>query len=96
MPATPAEPYPPMPWRTPSRLYTLEVVIALVSKKGWLASVSSAEAKHEVKSTLFLDVVIAQGPAILQLLASKDKSLLVWWDTLLILNLRLDVIDRVG
>jgi hypothetical protein len=43
-----------------------------------------------------LDVVVGQGAAILQLLASKDQALLVWGNTLLILDLRLDIIDGVG
>jgi len=30
------------------------------------------------------------------LLTSKDETLLVWWDTLLILNLRFDVVDGVA
>merc|ERR1711964_194500 len=38
---------------------------------------------------LLLDVVIAQGAAILQLFTSENKSLLVGWDTFLILDLDL-------
>merc|ERR1712098_765109 len=45
---------------------------------------------------LLLDVVIAQGAAILQLFTSENKSLLVRWDTFLVLDLGLDVIDGVG
>jgi hypothetical protein len=48
-----------------------------------------------VKGGLFLDVVIAQGPSIFQLLASEDKSLLVGWNSLLVLDLGLHVVDRV-
>ena len=44
---------------------------------------------------LLLDVVVRKGAAILQLLASKDQALLVRWDPLLILDLGLDVVDRV-
>jgi hypothetical protein len=43
-----------------------------------------------------LDVVIAQGSAILQLLAGEDKTLLVRRNALLVLNLALDVVDRVA
>jgi hypothetical protein len=43
-----------------------------------------------------LDVVVAQGAAILQLLASKDKTLLVRGDSLLILDLGFDIVDRVA
>ena len=48
-----------------------------------------------MKSRLLLDVVVAQGAAILELLAGEDETLLVWWDALLVLNLGLDVVDRV-
>merc|ERR1712169_131891 len=49
-----------------------------------------------MECSLLLDVVIAQGAAILQLFTSENKSLLVGWDTFLILDLRLNVIDGVG
>jgi hypothetical protein len=39
--------------------------------------------------------VVAQSPSILQLLPSENQSLLVWWDTLLVLNLCLDIVDSV-
>jgi hypothetical protein len=39
--------------------------------------------------------VVAQGAAILELLSGKDETLLVRWDTLLVLDLRLDVVDGV-
>ena len=42
-----------------------------------------------------LDVVIREGAAILELLARKDKTLLVWRDALLVLNLGLDHVDGV-
>lgn len=48
-----------------------------------------------MKSALLLDVVVAQGAAILELLAREDQPLLVRRDTLLVLDLGLDDIDRV-
>ena len=45
---------------------------------------------------LLLDVVVGQGAAVLELLASKDEALLIGRDPLLVLNLRLDVVDGVG
>ena len=45
---------------------------------------------------LLLDVVVAEGAAILELLAGEDKALLVGGDALLVLDLGLHVIDRVG
>ena len=56
---------------------------------------SSAKPKNEVERRLLLNVVVGKGPAILQLLARKDQALLVRRDALLILNLRLDIVDRV-
>jgi hypothetical protein len=45
--------------------------------------------------THLLDVVIAQGSAILKLLAGENQALLVRWNTLLILDLGLDIVDCV-
>merc|ERR1719464_2191334 len=57
---------------------------------------SSSETKNEVKSRLLLDVIIREGPAVLQLLPGEDQPLLVWGNPLLVLDLSLDVLDRVG
>ena len=48
------------------------------------------------QSTDLLDVVVGEGAAILELLASKNQALLVGRDTLLVLNLLLDIVNRVG
>ena len=45
---------------------------------------------------LLLDVVVRQRAAVLELLARKDQTLLVRRDPLLVLDLRLHVVDRVG
>merc|ERR1712004_110787 len=45
---------------------------------------------------LLLDVVIAQGTSIFQLLASKDQTLLIWGNSLLVLDLGLYVFDGIG
>ncbi len=50
---------------------------------------------YQVESWLLLDVVVTQGSAILQLFASKDKTLLIWGDSLLILDLGLDILDGI-
>ena len=42
-----------------------------------------------------MDVVVSQRTAILELLAREDETLLVRRDTLLILDLGLDVVDGV-
>ena len=47
---------------------------------------SSPKTKDKVESGLLLDVVVGEGPAILQLLASEDQPLLIWWNAFLILR----------
>ncbi len=56
---------------------------------------SSPEAKDKVEGGLFLNVVICEGASVLKLLARKDEALLVRWNTLLVLNLGLDIVNRV-
>ena len=48
-----------------------------------------------MEGRLLLDVVVAQRAPVLQLLAGEDESLLVRWDPLLVLDLGLDVLNRV-
>ena len=55
----------------------------------------SSQSQHQVKSGFLLNVVVAQGAAILQLLSSEDQSLLVRWDSFLVLDLGLHVFDGV-
>ena len=52
--------------------------------------------KHKVQRALLLDVVVAQSPSVLELLAGKDKSLLIRRDSLLILDLGLDIVNGVA
>jgi len=56
---------------------------------------SSSESKDQVKGRLLLDVVVGQSAAVLQLLASEDETLLVWRDAFFVLDLGLDIFDRV-
>ena len=48
-----------------------------------------------MKSGLLLNIVIAQGSSVLELLAGEDKTLLVRWNPLLVLNLGLHVVDGI-
>jgi hypothetical protein len=48
-----------------------------------------------VKSRLLLDIVVRQSTSILKLLSSKDETLLIWRNSLLILNLGLYIVDGV-
>jgi len=56
---------------------------------------ATTQTQDKMESGLLLDVVVRQGPAIFQLLASKDQPLLVWGNSLLVLDLGLDVLDGV-
>ena len=56
---------------------------------------ASPEPEDQVKGGLLLDVVVGEGPAILELLAGEDEPLLVRGDALLILDLGLDILDGV-
>ena len=47
---------------------------------------ASPQPQDQVEGGLLLDVVIGEGPAVLQLLASEDQPLLVRGDALLVLQ----------
>ena len=49
-----------------------------------------------MKGGLLLDVVITQSTAVLKLLTSEDKTLLIRRNTFLVLNLGLYVVNGVG
>jgi hypothetical protein len=57
---------------------------------------SSAETKHQVKGGLFLDDVVTQSAAILELLSGEDETLLIRVNTFLLLDLGLDLVNAVG
>ena len=48
-----------------------------------------------MEGRLLLDVVIGESAAILKLLAGENQALLVRRDTLLVLDLALDIVDGV-
>merc|ERR1711963_1227474 len=48
-----------------------------------------------MKSGLLLDVVVRKSSAIFQLFSSKDQPLLIWWDSFLVLNLGLHILNGV-
>ena len=57
---------------------------------------ATAETEDEMESGLLLDVVVGEGSAVFELLASEDKTLLIGRDALLILDLSLHVVNCVG
>merc|ERR1719209_1093780 len=56
---------------------------------------TSPQPEDKVEGGLLLDVVVGQSPAILKLLACKDKPLLVRWDSFLVLDLGLHIFNGV-
>merc|ERR1712217_121071 len=56
---------------------------------------AASQSKVQVKGGLLLDVVVREGPAILELLASKDQPLLIWRDSLLVLDLGFNILNAV-
>jgi streptomycin 6-kinase len=56
---------------------------------------SSSKSEDEMEGRLFLDVVVGEGSAVFELLSSEDESLLIGRDTLLVLDLGLDILDSV-
>ena len=75
--------------RPPRRRSTTYITISFTPR------FSNSRTPTQVQGRLLLDIVIRKRPAILKLLSSEDKPLLVWGDTLLILDLRLDIVDGI-
>merc|ERR1712168_851529 len=57
---------------------------------------ASPQTQHQVEGGFFLDVVVRQGAAIFQLLASEDQPLLVRGDAFLVLDFGLHVLNGVA
>jgi len=57
---------------------------------------STSESEDEMESGFLLDVVVWEGSSVFKLLTSEDKSLLIGWDSLLVLNLGLNILNGVG
>ncbi len=57
---------------------------------------ASTETKDQVKGGLLLNIVIRESATVFELLASKDQALLIWRNSFLVLNLRLDVVDGIA
>ncbi|KAL5709441.1 hypothetical protein ACHQM5_020132 [Ranunculus cassubicifolius] len=60
-----------------------------------ISEITTTKAEHKVQSRLLLNVIISKGTSIFQLFPGKDEPLLIRWNPLLILNLGLDIINRV-
>jgi len=49
-----------------------------------------------VEGGFFLDVIVTEGSAIFELFSGENKSLLVGWDTFLVLDLCLHIFDGIA
>jgi len=56
---------------------------------------SSTKTQDQMEGWLFLNVVVWESASIFQLLASKDKPLLIGWDSFFVLNLRFNILNAV-
>ena len=60
-----------------------------------LVCLTATKTEHEMKRRLLLNIVIRQRSAILQLFSCKNEALLIRWNALLVLNLRLNRLNAV-
>jgi len=67
--------------------------------KRWLnlnaSETTTTESEYKMESGFLLNVVVLKSAAILELLSSKNQSLLIWWNSFLVLNLGLDVLNGI-
>merc|ERR1712156_658980 len=56
---------------------------------------SSSQTKDQVKSGFLLDVVVGKSSSIFQLLSCEDETLLIWWDSFLVLDFSFNIFDGI-
>merc|ERR1719232_2283682 len=56
---------------------------------------TTAKAEDKMEGRFLLNVVVREGSAVLELFSSEDQSLLLWWNSFLVLDLGFHVGDRV-
>ena len=56
---------------------------------------ASTKTQDQMQCRFLLDVVVAQGTTVFELLASEDETLLVWRNAFLVLDLGLYVVDGI-
>ena len=75
-----------------------------MSVKARTANLQTVPKSHKTKKTKkkfggktnLLDIIVTQCPSILKLLSRENQSLLIRRDALLVLDLCLDIIDRIA
>ena len=60
------------------------------------AHTTTPQPEDEMQSRLLLDVVIGKSPTVLELFACEDQSLLIWRDSLFVLNFGFDIFNCVS
>ena len=70
------------------------VVLHCQNAERWLNGTSS-KPKYQVKCGFLLDIVIRKSAAIFQLFTGEDETLLIWWDTLFILNFGFHILNSI-
>ena len=56
---------------------------------------AATKTKDQVECWLLLNVVVGQSATVLELLSGEDKTLLIWRNAFLILNLCLYIVDGI-
>jgi len=56
---------------------------------------TTSESEDEMESRFLLDVIVLEGSSVFELLTGEDKSLLIWGNSFLILDLGLHVLDGI-
>jgi len=85
-------------WETGVALAADHLVTVVFGGEGlerWLDQ-TTTKTKDQVESRFLLDIVVGQGAAVFKLLSGEDQSLLIRWNSLLVLDLRLDIVDGIG
>ena len=65
--------------------HLVTVILLSQNTKGWLND-TTTKTKYQMKGWFLLNVIVWKGSTVFQLLTSKDKTLLIWWNTLFVLK----------
>jgi len=85
-------------WRKTSVTSSADLLVLVVrlSQNSQVSfDVTSSQSQYQVQGRFFLDVVVTQSSSIFQLLTSEDQSLLIRWNSFLVLDLSLNIVDGV-
>ena len=59
------------------------------------SSLTTSKSEDQVEGRFLLNVVVGESSSVFKLLSGEDESLLIWWDSFLVLDLGFDVLDGV-